>query len=36
MEIYGKIEKINDNGRQLIKLDCVEICKILKDIGVEP
>ena len=36
MKCYGKIEKINDNGRQLIKLDSVEISKILTDLGVQP
>ena len=36
MECFGRIEKINDNGRQLIKLDSVEISKILSDIGVQP
>lgn len=35
MEVYSKIEKINDNGRQLIILDSDEIFKILKDIGVQ-
>lgn len=29
LEIYGRIDKINDNGRQLVRLDVLEITRIL-------
>ena len=34
LECYGKIDKINDNGRQLVRMDSLEITKILQEIGV--
>ena len=35
VEVYSRIEKINDNGRQLIRLDAVEIGRILAEMGVQ-
>lgn len=35
LESYGRIEKINDNGRQIMRLDCVEITKMLNELGVK-
>lgn len=34
LECYGRIDKINDNGRQLVRMDSLEITKILQEIGV--
>lgn len=34
LECYGKVEKINDNGRQLIRMDTIEISKGLYELGI--
>jgi hypothetical protein len=36
LECYGKIEKINDNGRQLIRMDSIDISKTLCEMGMKP
>jgi hypothetical protein len=35
LECYGKIEKINDNGRQLIRMDSIDFSKALKSFGIK-
>ena len=34
--LYCKIDKINDNGRQVLRLDVMEISKILTEVGCDP
>lgn len=35
LDCYGRIEKINDNGRQLIRLDCIEVARGLGEMGAK-
>jgi hypothetical protein len=34
LDIYSKIEKVNENGRQLMRLDAIELAKGIESFGI--
>lgn len=34
LDIYQKIDKVNENGKQLMRLDIIELAKMIESLGI--